>query len=276
MNSTLTNFRVSRIFTSNIWAKLRLGGKVAYTPRTRVAFFTRSSTAGELSSQEHVDSVGSFWLWCVGPDQTGLSAAEEVLQRCGLRVGLPRRGVQRPPAVLPWVSLLQTSAHGPDWWTVRAQPSRPVHIEELLSLCTTFSVQRNNLTRFPKITGWFFFKFKTMLVVYVCGVGHSHNADLEWSYKFSAGLFLLRQTLRTLEPVDELKKGPFTLQASVLIYRQLEACVEVDIHLSASSRTGSLVWESVLTLVSQNKPQEPSRCQPRAEWSESPPKNVRF
>lgn len=55
--------------------------------------------------------------------------------------------------------------------------------------------------------------------------------------------------------MDELKKGPFTLQAGVLTYRQTEACVEVDIRLSATSRTGSLVWESVLTLVSQDKQQ---------------------
>lgn len=92
----------------------------------------------------------------------------------------------------------------------------------------------------------------------------------------SAGLFRLRQTLKTLEPVDELKKGPFTLQAGVLMYRQMEACVEADIRLSATSRTGALVWESVLTLVSQDKPQEAGRCPPSTGKSEFPSKNHCF
>ncbi|XP_011613742.1 uncharacterized protein [Takifugu rubripes] len=90
-----------------------------------------------------------------------------------------------------------------------------------------------------------------------------------------AGLHRLRQTLRTFEPVDELKKGPFTLQAGVLTYRQTEACVEVDIRLSATSRTGSLVWESVLTLVSQDKQQGSSRSQPSAEMDEPDPEDVK-
>lgn len=91
-----------------------------------------------------------------------------------------------------------------------------------------------------------------------------------------AGLFPLRQTLKTLEPVDELKKGPFTLQAGVLMYRQMEARVEVDIRLSATSRTGALVWESVLTLVSQDKLLGADRCLPSTEKSEFPSKNHCF
>lgn len=75
----------------------------------------------------------------------------------------------------------------------------------------------------------------------------------------------MRQTLRTLEPVDELKKGPFTLRVRVLEYRQIDAGVEVDLCLSATARTGCLVWESVLTLLSKDKLHKASRCLPRME-----------
>ncbi|XP_031156481.1 uncharacterized protein si:ch211-12e13.1 isoform X2 [Sander lucioperca] len=75
-----------------------------------------------------------------------------------------------------------------------------------------------------------------------------------------AGLVRVRQSLKTLQPVDELKKGPFTLQVRVLEYRQIDAGVEVDVCLSATSRTGSPVWESVLTLLSKNKLQNVGRC----------------
>ncbi|KAI9534304.1 hypothetical protein NQZ68_014712 [Dissostichus eleginoides] len=68
-----------------------------------------------------------------------------------------------------------------------------------------------------------------------------------------AGLVRVRQSLKTLQPVDELKKGPFSLQARVLQYRTLDVGVEVDVCLSAASRTGTPVWESVLTLLSGNK-----------------------
>lgn len=74
----------------------------------------------------------SFWSWNLCPDQAGRPSAEAVLQRCGLRMGLPGLWVQRPPAVLPRVSLLQTSAHGTDWWTVRAQSSRSGNDAQLL------------------------------------------------------------------------------------------------------------------------------------------------
>ncbi|KAI4798665.1 hypothetical protein KUCAC02_020575 [Chaenocephalus aceratus] len=68
-----------------------------------------------------------------------------------------------------------------------------------------------------------------------------------------AGLVCVRQSLKTLQPVDELKKGPFSLQARVLQYRSLDVGVEVDVCLSTASRTGTPVWESVLTLLSGNK-----------------------
>lgn len=75
----------------------------------------------------------------------------------------------------------------------------------------------------------------------------------------------MRQTLKTLQPVDELKKGPFMLQVRVLEYRQVDAGVEVDICLSATARTGCLVWESVLTLLSKDKLHQASTCLPRME-----------
>ncbi|XP_056231869.1 uncharacterized protein si:ch211-12e13.1 isoform X2 [Seriola aureovittata] len=74
-----------------------------------------------------------------------------------------------------------------------------------------------------------------------------------------AGLVRVCQSLKTLQPIDELKKGPFTLQVRVLVYRQVDAGVEVDICLSATSRSGCPVWESVLTLLSKNKLHRASR-----------------
>lgn len=70
----------------------------------------------------------------------------------------------------------------------------------------------------------------------------------------------MRQSLKTLQPVDELKKGPFMLQVQVLGYQQTDVGVEVDISLSATSRSGCPVWESVLTLLSKNKLHTSSRC----------------
>nr|XP_040051457.1 uncharacterized protein si:ch211-12e13.1 [Gasterosteus aculeatus aculeatus] len=78
-----------------------------------------------------------------------------------------------------------------------------------------------------------------------------------------AGLFCVRQSLKTLQPVDELKKGPFVLQVRVQEYRQVDTGVEVDIRLAATSRTGSPVWESVLTLLSKNGAHKPVRSVPK-------------
>ncbi|XP_068577219.1 uncharacterized protein si:ch211-12e13.1 [Cebidichthys violaceus] len=78
-----------------------------------------------------------------------------------------------------------------------------------------------------------------------------------------AGLFRVRQSLKTFQPVDELKKGPFTLQVRVQEYRQVDAGVEVDVGLSAASRTGCPVWESVLTLLSRNGFHKASRSLPK-------------
>ncbi|XP_071378174.1 uncharacterized protein [Centroberyx affinis] len=89
------------------------------------------------------------------------------------------------------------------------------------------------------------------------------------SFRLSpAGLVRVRQSLKTLQPIDELKKGPFTLHARVLEYRPVDAGVEVDIRLSATSRSSCPVWESVLTLLSKNKfhkaarPEDENKCQP--------------
>ncbi|XP_034398188.1 uncharacterized protein si:ch211-12e13.1 [Cyclopterus lumpus] len=89
-----------------------------------------------------------------------------------------------------------------------------------------------------------------------------------------AGLFRVRQSLKTLQPVDELKKGPFVLQVRVQEYRQIDAGVEVDIGLCATSRTGCPVWESVLTLLSKNADclhKNAHECQP----DEPAPENVK-
>lgn len=67
------------------------------------------------------------------------------------------------------------------------------------------------------------------------------------------GLCLLRQTVTTLQPVDELKKGPFSLQASVLGYQQVKEGVEVEVCLSAGSQRAGPVWQSVLTLLSRQQ-----------------------
>ncbi|XP_077378719.1 uncharacterized protein LOC144019493 isoform X2 [Festucalex cinctus] len=70
------------------------------------------------------------------------------------------------------------------------------------------------------------------------------------------GLVCVRQSIKTHQPVDELKKGPFSLQVQVLVYRTVDVGVEVDVLLSATSRSSSLVWESFLTLLSKNKNQQ--------------------
>ncbi|XP_028313283.1 uncharacterized protein LOC114469722 [Gouania willdenowi] len=86
-----------------------------------------------------------------------------------------------------------------------------------------------------------------------------------------AGLVRVRQTLRTFQPIDELKKGPFTLQVQVLEYQQTDVGVEVDVRLSAASHCGSPVWESCVTLLSRrkltshNQPQESEQRESSAE-----------
>lgn len=64
---------------------------------------------------------------------------------------------------------------------------------------------------------------------------------------------MLRQSVTSLQPVDELKKGPFSLQAAVLGYRRVEEGVEVEVRLSAGSQGAGPVWQSVLTLLSRKQ-----------------------
>ncbi|CAJ1068339.1 uncharacterized protein si:ch211-12e13.1 [Xyrichtys novacula] len=90
-----------------------------------------------------------------------------------------------------------------------------------------------------------------------------------------AGLVRVRQSLKTLQPVDELKKGPFMLQVQVQEYRELDAGVEVDICLCATSRTGCPVWESVLTLLSKRKLHNNSRNENPDQPNEPAPENVK-
>lgn len=59
--------------------------------------------------------------------------------------------------------------------------------------------------------------------------------------------------MTTLQPVDELKKSPFTLEAAVLGYRQVEEGAEVDVRLLARSHRGCPVWDSILTLLSRKQ-----------------------
>ncbi|XP_028269127.1 uncharacterized protein LOC114440809 [Parambassis ranga] len=80
-----------------------------------------------------------------------------------------------------------------------------------------------------------------------------------------AGLVRVRQSVKTLQPIDELKKGPFMLRIQVLAYQQTDAGVEVDVCLSATSRSGCLVWESVLTLLSKSKSHTSSSSIARTE-----------
>ncbi|XP_074525543.1 uncharacterized protein LOC141789907 [Halichoeres trimaculatus] len=90
-----------------------------------------------------------------------------------------------------------------------------------------------------------------------------------------AGLVRVRQSLKTLQPVDELKKGPFMLQVKVLAYHQLDEGVEVDICLCATSRTGCSVWESVLTLLSKKKLHRPIGNGNMSQPEEPVPGNVK-
>lgn len=79
------------------------------------------------------------------------------------------------------------------------------------------------------------------------------------------GLVHVRQSLKTFQPIDELKKGPFTLRVQVLGYQPTDLGVEVDICLSATSRSRCVVWESILTLLSENKLHKAIRCSPKNE-----------
>ncbi|KAE8291658.1 Immediate early response 3-interacting protein 1 [Larimichthys crocea] len=94
-----------------------------------------------------------------------------------------------------------------------------------------------------------------------------------------AGLVRVRQSMKTLQPVDELKRGPFMLRVQVVEYRQIDTGMEVDVCLSATSHTSCPVWESVLTLLSKNRLHKARRCLPGKENESQPddpvPENVK-
>lgn len=73
----------------------------------------------------------------------------------------------------------------------------------------------------------------------------------------------IREVLSLTEPVDELKRGTFSLQARVLEYRTVSAGVEVDLTLTAS-RHQQTVWTNTLTLLSPNNKFRPE-AQPDLE-----------
>lgn len=82
------------------------------------------------------------------------------------------------------------------------------------------------------------------------------------------GLLSIREVLSLTEPVDELKRGTFSLQARVLEYRTVSAGVEVDLTLTAS-RHQQTVWTNTLTLLSPNNTFRPE-AQPDLEITHDP------
>ncbi|XP_066567142.1 uncharacterized protein LOC136754854 [Amia ocellicauda] len=87
------------------------------------------------------------------------------------------------------------------------------------------------------------FLFLRLLTMIVCAE----------SFRLSPlGLVRVRQTMITFQPIDELKKGPFSLQASVREYRAVDLGIEVDIGLAVADRSNKPVWEELVTLLSRD------------------------
>lgn len=63
------------------------------------------------------------------------------------------------------------------------------------------------------------------------------------------GLLTVHQTIRKFQPIDELKRASFRLEAGVAEYRPVDRGVEVDIWLKAT-KADHPVWESVVTMLS--------------------------
>lgn len=63
------------------------------------------------------------------------------------------------------------------------------------------------------------------------------------------GLLTVHQTIRKFQPIDELKRASFRLEAGVAEYRPVDSGVEVDIRLKAI-KADHPVWESVVTMLS--------------------------
>eukprot|EP00063_Salmo_salar_P052132 XP_014026967.1 PREDICTED: uncharacterized protein LOC106585371 isoform X1 [Salmo salar] len=148
-------------------------------------------------------------------------------------------------------------------------------LDQLSPMCCTFFSLRFNkdlLRRFCSATGygWDYpdIEFRDIPLCYpetLCLRIFDILISAEKFRLSPLGLVRVRQSLRTWQPIDELKKGPFKLQARVLEYRVVEDGVEVDISLTAISRTDQPVWESVLTMLSQDRGRTPN-TQPKPEW----------
>lgn len=238
MFSITTGFQVSCIFTLNIWSKHWLGGQVAYTQRLQISakLFTPSSTAGESERFTDIQVLTRKFF------QYGFFLSQ-------LGWGLPCWGGSA--VLLVMVGIIQTQNTETSHCA-----SQSFSVKGCCSWCWLMKTSCSAQQVWQR-THELFFHFDLTSVFQMF---YTH-----WFWITLAGLVCVRQSLKTLEPVDELKKGPFMLQVRVLDYQQVEAGVEVNICLSATSRTGSQVWESVLTLLSRNKLHNPSRCVQRHE-----------
>ncbi|KAI4900069.1 hypothetical protein NFI96_005224 [Prochilodus magdalenae] len=69
------------------------------------------------------------------------------------------------------------------------------------------------------------------------------------------GLVSVRQTVRLLKPLDELKRGAFSLRVGVEEYRSVDGGVEVDLSLrlrACQQEEEEEGWSSIITLLSPN------------------------
>ncbi|XP_028661817.2 uncharacterized protein si:ch211-12e13.1 [Erpetoichthys calabaricus] len=66
------------------------------------------------------------------------------------------------------------------------------------------------------------------------------------------GLINVHSFTKTFQPVDEIKKGPFLLQASLVEYRSVEAGTEVDIVLELKDQAMKPVWKRKVTLLQES------------------------
>ncbi|XP_045892084.1 uncharacterized protein si:ch211-12e13.1 isoform X2 [Micropterus dolomieu] len=85
--------------------------------------------------------------------------------------------------------------------------------------------------------------------------------------------FMCRRLLLILLTDENFRLSPAGL-VRVLEYRQIDAGVEVDICLSATSRSGCPVWESVLTFLSKKKLLKAVRSPPKDENESQPDEPV--
>lgn len=88
------------------------------------------------------------------------------------------------------------------------------------------------------------------LIVYLLhGIHKFPNSGITGTTFSFIGLCPVRQTMRKFEPIDELRRASFRLEAGVAEYRLVDCGVEVDIWFKAL-RADHPVWESVVTMLS--------------------------